>query len=757
MSMRILLLAAFLCSVPAPLPAQTHVTLRIVDWADLEEMQFDQEALAAFRSANPGIEVIYEPNPSREYEEKILTGMAGGDPPDVFLLDSKLIPTFTNKHVLLDLDPFVAAEHIDTAQWFSSVSAIARKGSHLYAFPKGFSPLMVFYNRKLFREAGIEPPAAEWTWDDFLSIARKLTVDTDHDGKPDQWGTAFSNYYYSWIPWVWSAGGDVVDPSGTRADTYLNSPATEKALRFLIDLRNTYHVAPDVGTWVQAEKTGTNFALFASGKIAMIVDGHWRVPKFMKYLREGSLDIGVAPFPQTPGGTKVNVMYESGWCVPVNAPHPAESSRLAAFMAGEFACRIRAKGRLEIPANRIVAAENVLSDTTGIEKTFTGEIPFCRQPWGSVIERFSEIEWTLQDAVDEVMLNGKPMHETMSRYAARVNRQLSNIHEHEQSRFAPIRSQGEILAFLLGAGCAVLVACTVLYLFTGKKERRGLGHAFGFLTPSLIYLTVFIFTPIVFAAYLSFHSWDIVIRDKPFIGLGNFSEIFRDPGFWNALANTCVFSLNVPVSLAFALAVALLLERRLRGIGFIRALYFLPGVTSIVATALVWMWIYHPTFGAANFLLRLVGLPPAGWLNSENTAMVSVMIFTIWLGIGYQIVIFLAGLQGIPGEIYEASRVDGASGWRRFWYITLPLLKPTTFFILVTSFISSFQVFTTIYVMTAGGPVRSTDVLVYHIYQAAWEQLRMGYAAAMSWVLFVIVMIATWIQFKFIGRNVDYG
>jgi multiple sugar transport system permease protein len=136
---------------------------------------------------------------------------------------------------------------------------------------------------------------------------------------------------------------------------------------------------------------------------------------------------------------------------------------------------------------------------------------------------------------------------------------------------------------------------------------------------------------------------------------------------------------------------------------------------------------------------------------------VSVIIFSVWLSLGYQMIIFLAGLQGIPEELLDAARIDGATNWQRFWRVTLPLLKPTTFFILVTSVISSFQIFTSIYVMTGGGPVRSTDVIVYHIYQAAWEELRMGYASAMSWVLFVIIMLATWIQFKIIGREVEYG
>ncbi|MFQ5751147.1 MAG: carbohydrate ABC transporter permease, partial [bacterium] len=159
----------------------------------------------------------------------------------------------------------------------------------------------------------------------------------------------------------------------------------------------------------------------------------------------------------------------------------------------------------------------------------------------------------------------------------------------------------------------------------------------------------------------------------------------------------------------------------------------------------------------ANYLLNILSLPQSQWLNSPNTAMLSLIIMTIWLGMGFQMVIFLAGLQGIPEILYEAARIDGASFWQRFKNITLPLLKPTTFFILVTSFIGSFQVFTSIFVMTGGGPARSTDVVVYHIYQAAWDNLRMGYASALSMVLFVIIMFVTWLQFRFIGKNVDYG
>ncbi len=735
---------------------QQQVTLRLMDWAGVDEMPSDELSLAEFKKRYPHINVLYEPNPGRVYEEKILTALVADEPPDVFLLDSKLIPTFTNKHVLLDLRPYLSKLSIDTSLWFPNVLNIARRGNSLYAFPKGFTPIMVYYNKQLFRSAQIPYPTSDWTWDDYLETARQLTKDTNGDGTIDQYGTAFTNYYYQWIPWIWSAGGDVVDVNGFHATEFLNSERTESAIQFLIDLRNKHNVSPDLGTWVQSEKTGTSYALFSNGKLAMLTSGHWLMPKFVKYIQDGTLDIGVAPLPQYPEANKVNVMYESGWCVPVNTKHPEEAVLLASFMAGEVTARVRSSQRLEIPSVISVAEENVRTDVTGLEKIFFDEVKYCRQPWGSLIERFSEIEWTLQDAVDEVMVNGKPLHETMTKYSARVDKELAQIRSHEATEFKPIKEHSEILWFLFMVSGFWLLVCWIAYQSTKYKVRSTTRTAFAFLTPSLIHLIVFMFTPIAFSAYLSLHRWDVVVPDKPFIGLSNFSEMLSDSLFWNALKNTFVYSLNVPLGMMLSLGVALLLHKRLKGLGFLRTLYFLPSVSSFVAIALVWMWIYHPSFGAANFFLTSLGFEPSQWLNSEKTAMLSVMIFSIWLGLGYQMVIFLAGLQGIPEELYDAATIDGANTRQCFWNITLPLLKPTTFFILVTSLISSFQVFTSIYVMTAGGPVRSTDVIVYHIYQAAWEQLRMGYASAMSWVLFVLIMIVTWLQFKLMGKEVEY-
>jgi len=244
---------------------------------------------------------------------------------------------------------------------------------------------------------------------------------------------------------------------------------------------------------------------------------------------------------------------------------------------------------------------------------------------------------------------------------------------------------------------------------------------------------------------------------RPFVGLANYRALVGDAAFGHALANTAIYVLFVPVGMAVALALALLVNRRMRGVAFLRTVFFLPYITSFVAISLVWKWMYDPDFGLFNNILARLGLPPQPWLSSPATAMPSLMLMSVWMYAGYMMVIFLAGLQNIPESLYESARIDGAGAWQRFRRITLPMLRPTTFFVLVTMVIFMFQVFTAVYVMTEGGPLHATDVIVYHIYRNAWEYLRMGYASAMAWVLFGIVFVVTLVQYVWLGGRVEAG
>ena len=279
--------------------------------------------------------------------------------------------------------------------------------------------------------------------------------------------------------------------------------------------------------------------------------------------------------------------------------------------------------------------------------------------------------------------------------------------------------------------------------------------AWGFMGPAIVHLAIFAFAPLLFAAWLSLHRWGLVEPVRPFVGLDNFREISGDSRFWHSLGVTALYSLYVPATMLLALLAALALDRSGIRVRLARTVLFLPFISSVVAIALVWQWMYQADFGLINNLLARIGITGPDWLGDPRFALVAVMLLSAWVHLGYQMVIFLAGLQGIPQVYHDAARVDGAGPWQRFRRITLPLLRPTILFVLVTGTISSFQVFTYVSVMTEGGPLHSTEVVVYRIYQEAWEFLRFGTASAMSLVLLAILLVATWLQFRWLGRKVE--
>jgi ABC-type sugar transport system permease subunit len=308
--------------------------------------------------------------------------------------------------------------------------------------------------------------------------------------------------------------------------------------------------------------------------------------------------------------------------------------------------------------------------------------------------------------------------------------------------------------------CGILLAILPLSLSGLALHPRALRRnlvAWSFLAPSMLHLLVFTLGPLVFAAWLSLHRWSLIDVARPFIGLANYVRLLGDGLFWNAMRNTAVFTLHVPVSMAVALGLALVVHRRVRGVIFLRASLFLPTITSLVAIAMVWQWMLHDEYGLINWALSVFGLSPVPWLSSPQTALLSIMIMATWMVVGYQMVLFQAGLSTIPRELYDAARIDGAGAFSRFVHVTLPGLRHTLFFVLITSVIGSFQVFGAVYVMTEGGPLRSTDVVVFHIYREAWEFLRFGDAAAMSWILFAIIFAVTWLQFRLLEQRVEVG
>lgn len=279
-----------------------------------------------------------------------------------------------------------------------------------------------------------------------------------------------------------------------------------------------------------------------------------------------------------------------------------------------------------------------------------------------------------------------------------------------------------------------------------------------YLLPTIVGLILFSAGAVAGSLMLSFTSWDMVSAPE-WIWLSNYAGLLRSPLFWEVFRTTFLFVLlAVPLSLVCSLALALLVNTQVRGIELFRTAYFLPVVSSMIAVALVWSWMLNPEYGLLNYLLRTVtGIQGPAWLDDTFWALPAMVIVTVWKGLGYSMVIFLAGLQNIPRELYDAATIDGAGPGRRFLRITLPMLSPTTFFVLVVTLINAFQVFEQTYVLTKGGPANSTLTLSYYIYQNAFQYFQMGKAAAISYVLFAIIFAVTFVQFRVQKRWVFYA
>lgn len=277
-----------------------------------------------------------------------------------------------------------------------------------------------------------------------------------------------------------------------------------------------------------------------------------------------------------------------------------------------------------------------------------------------------------------------------------------------------------------------------------------------FLLPTIVGLIAFSAGPILAAAGFSLAKWNIV-SPPIWKGLANYQSLLKERLFWMALRNTLRYMLGaIPLSMLLSLALALVLNQRLRFEALFRTIYFIPSVCSVVALALVWRIMFDKNMGLLNGFLGLLGLDPVPWLLTPATAMPSVIIMSVWNGIGYPVVLWLAGLQAVPQTYYDAAMVDGAGRWARFRHITWPLLTPTTFFMLVISCIGSFQVFAQTFVLTGGGPQRSTYTLVYYIYERAFQDFNMGDACAVAYVLFFFVLLLTIAQFQLQNRWVHY-
>ncbi|MBA7694536.1 Lactose transport system permease protein LacF [subsurface metagenome] len=291
-----------------------------------------------------------------------------------------------------------------------------------------------------------------------------------------------------------------------------------------------------------------------------------------------------------------------------------------------------------------------------------------------------------------------------------------------------------------------------------KKNWKGLLEAMPYLIPMLVGIIVFRGGPVLVSLIISFFSWDMILAPE-WVGINNYLKMASDPLFWKIMRNTFLYiGIAVPASIVIPLFMALAVNQKLKGITVFRSIYFLPVVTSMVAVGLLWTWLYDPQFGLINYLLESIfHISGPWWLQSTKWALPSIIIMSLWKSVGYNMVIYLAGLQAIPQQFYDAGYIDGANKRQLFRHVTLPILSPTIFFVMIISVIGSFQVFEQAYIMTQGGPAYSTTTISYGVFVQAFEYWHMGYACGLAVILAGCVLVITLINFSYQRRWVFYG
>jgi len=397
-------------------------TLRVALWAGGHELEIEQQVAERYEARRRGTRVLLESAPNG-YEERLLTSIAAGHPPDVYLLDSPDIPTFVDRGLAVDLAPYQAALDFHADQVFPQVLEAFRRGRALFALPKDFTPMVIYANRAVLGGAGADVLASGWTWEDFRRAARSATTDRDGDGRPDVYGFDFPRNLFQWVPFVWSAGGDILAPGGNRATGYLDGPAALSAYAFLTGLAEE-GLTPGA-QFVQAADPARE-ARFASGGQAFLLSGHWTLPVFRDLVRAGALDLAILPIPHhpsQPGAT--SVLYASGWAVPPNAANLRQAIDLAGFLASPEAQRIRARSGLAIPTRVDVAAEIAAADPTGVEDAFVTLAERARMTWGATVRDFSRVELLAVEIMDRRLLSGEPLEVSAADVARRVDEVLA--------------------------------------------------------------------------------------------------------------------------------------------------------------------------------------------------------------------------------------------------------------------------------------------------------------------------------------------
>jgi len=785
-----------------------------------EEAAGQRAMVAEFEKRHPGVKVsVLSMGAGQMDPQKLMTAIVGKKPPDVINQDRFTIGDWASRDTFLPLDDLVSRDRdqpygIRPEHYYKPCWAEATYKGRVFAIPNSTDDRFLYYNRDLFREAGLDPNHPPETWDELLDYAKKLTT-YNPDGSFKRAGF-IPNYGNSWLYlYSWLNDGEFMSQDG-RTCTMDNS-YTVQALEFMVKVYDALKGAERLDSFQNAFQSN-ELDPFLTGKVAMRIEVDQAMAGIARYAPD--LDFGVAPapvpaarrretypnfvtagldapryvppseYPRYPrpekgrfNGKPRYITWSGGfsWAIPRGARHVELAWELIEWMTSPEANLIgaaaqkaynRSKGRPYVPPMHANIKVN-----EAVFRRFAPQAPKFRNALALALQmmpysRYRPVTFVGQQLWDEhVRAWDLATHHRKTSISARqaldqgtrvVQKELDRTSS--RARLRPIPTAA-LVGVVAAALAGVLGAVYWKIRQTGRVGRLMRSEAVAgylFASPWIIGFLVFMLGPIVVSVVFSFCDYD-VLHSARWVGLGNYHELLTDdlPRFSKALYNAGYLAFfGISLGIITGLAIAILLNAKVTGMTWYRTTYYLPSILPVVASAVLWVWVLNPEFGLINSAWKATlgqwfHLKPPGWLAAPEWAKPALIFMGLW-GAGGGMILWLAGLQGIPQHLYEAAELDGASAWQRFRHVTVPMLTPYLFFNIIMGTIGALQTFDSVYIMTSGGPVDSTLVPVLYLFRHAFRYFRMGYASAVAWILFAIILALTLIQLKLAPRWVYY-
>jgi multiple sugar transport system permease protein len=728
----------------------------------------------------------------------LLTAIAGGSPPDLVWFDRFAVGEWAARGAFKSLQPFYEKDLKEKPDdpltlrkelFYDPCWVEANYEGNLYAIPAITDNRCLYYNIDLLEKYSsqlipigcvdpndptkVGPPR---TWDQLKKCAEILTQ-RDSAGQLVRVGFIpnFGNsylYIYGWLN-----GGSFMTQDGRTCT--MDEPAIVDALVYMTEVYDVMGGVESVNAFQSTLQNG-DMDPFLGGKVAMKIDANPFLSTIANQRRD--MRFGVAPAPAPEGKSSIGWSGGHCWVIPSGAKHQEEAWEYLKYLSSLKAYKVRADGNYQIAKGggnvympELSARKDItnwslshyLDDDPNVDDkfkiamhTFVDRMPYSQS---RPVTPVGQILWNAQLRAMEAGIYKRYDKTDLKRNAQIALTTQKNIVQVELDHIYkpaphPVMSFKPVVITYVAL---LLFGLIWMYVHFDRKVqasgyfRREFYAGYLFAIPWFLGFLIFGGGPILFSLFMSFCDYDVFSAPK-FVGVENFTTMFlHDPLFYKSLWNTLFMALGVPLSMAISLGMAMLLNYEVKGMAVYRTFFYLPAIMPAVAASILWIWIFNPHGGVINSALAVFGIPGPSWLHNQHWSKPALMLMGLWSA-GGGMIIWLAGLKGIPTHLYEAAKLDGAGRLRMFWNITLPMLSPYILFNFIMGLISTFQIFTPAFIMTQGGPVDSTRFYAYLLFDNAFRYMKMGYASALAWILFGIILLLTVIQLRLSKRWVHY-